>query len=806
MKILVILLSIYFWSFDAEAQLYSISGKVEAANSHKPLSYANIRVLNSTFGTAANINGEYELKLNSGKYFLIASYIGFESDTISVNVIENLNNMDFHLSQTNIDLPEIVIRPGENPAIEIIRKAIRKKEERNKKINTYEFNAYTKGIIKTQDEIDPSNTNRGFSLNVGINDTVPLKITGILENESKGFFQKPDNYKEVIIARKQTANFPPQLNIFAAGRLIQNFYENNINIIGKNLPAPLSNNALEYYYFYIKGTTAINDKIVYCINMSPLNNDDPGFVGDVFISDSSYDLLKIDLQVNRAANPGNIFDSLNIFQKFAIYDSIYMPADYRIFVKVNYFNLAKFGFELNSILYNYKINTKIGENIFDKAIVTVLPDADKKNEAYWKNVQSIPNTSEEKYAYKRIDSLKNLPESFWDDFSPFAMRAGISDNFSLSAPLGIYHFNKVEGNALDFGFFINQAADKRLNSSLQFSYGFSDKRFKSDFFSQYSFGDYRTYDISLNIFNKLKTLFDPFEDEFKLASSVITLFSKYDTGDYYYTNGFQLILNGEVFPVLSLNAGFLNHTDKNGYTNSDFSILNTHKKYYENQKIYETKINALTAGFKLDFRDYIEDGFFRKRALLGNSYVIFQGNLKYSNRSFLKSGLEFAAYSLQANGRINTFKSTFLNFKIHSMIADGKLPYQLLYSVQGNIDVINRNFSFRTLRLNEILGDKIITLNLEYNWQDEIFRFLKIPFLRDMDLRLKTFFNAAYSDIGSGSKSILNFKIETFKKPFYEAGFGLGHILIPFEVEFAWKLNHRGKNNFSFGISSILFL
>ena len=96
--------------------------------------------------------------------------------------------VDLSLKKTEIVLPEIVIKPGENPALEIIRKAIAKKKERNEKLNTYEFEAYTKGLVRTTDEISA----RGRTVSAGIGtgeDSVDLKITGLLENQSRGHFE-----------------------------------------------------------------------------------------------------------------------------------------------------------------------------------------------------------------------------------------------------------------------------------------------------------------------------------------------------------------------------------------------------------------------------------------------------------------------------------------------------------------------------------------------------------------------------------------------------------------------------------------
>ena len=361
-----ILIALFTCSF---AQQFSIRGKIEDKTSHVPLTYANLRVLNSSNGTSANKTGEYELRLNAGKYTMIASYIGYRSDTLSITVIQNLKDVNFYLAGIDIQLPDIVVKPGVNPAIAIIEKAILKKKERNRKLNDYEFEAYAKGTVKTQNDI--STKRNGTSLSLGVNDSIPLKITGILESKSIGYYKKPDDYKEIIIARKQSANFPPSINTLTGGRFIKNLYEENINFLGNTFPCPLADNTLNYYYFYIKKTLAIDSQVVYEINMIPDDPSDPGFTGDIFINANTYDLIKADLQLNRAANVGGIFDSVEVFQQFSPYDSIYMPVDYRLFVKANILGLAKFGFELNSILYNYKINTKINNDLFNKAIVTV---------------------------------------------------------------------------------------------------------------------------------------------------------------------------------------------------------------------------------------------------------------------------------------------------------------------------------------------------------------------------------------------------------------------------------------------------
>ena len=86
-----------------------------------------------------------------------------------------------------------------------------------------------------------------------------------------------------------------------------------------------------------------------------------------------------------------------------------------------------------------------------------------------------------------------------------------------------------------------------------------------------------------------------------------------------------------------------------------------------------------------------------------------------------------------------------------------------------------------------------------------IFRALRIPGLMDWEIQLNTFFNAAYCDMGKGTAASLPAQVKTFPHPFYEIGFGISQVLIPLQVEFAWKLNYRGENNFRVGINSFLY-
>lgn len=799
--------AIFFLAVMINAQQFTIRGKVVDKTTNQAIPYSNIRVANTNYGTSSTIDGNFQIQFAKGNYKLIVSNIGYVSDTISIRLNEN-KNLTIELEPTPINLNEVTVFPGENPALEIIRRVIEAKHERNDKIESYVFRAYTKGIIKTTEYFNSSGSSVGIEVGGKSGDTSKLKITGIIENESKGYFKKPNLYKDEIVARKQSSNTPSSINIFTGGRLIQNFYSDDIRFFNRPLLSPIADEAIEYYDYFIEDTLAMDKHNVFKINFEPLKKINPGFVGTLYVEDKTYNLIKLEAGLNDPANPGRIFTSIKIIQQFTPHENnIVMPIDYRINVEGNPMGLFKFGFELNSIFFDYQINKELDKNIFDMTIIKVNPDADQKDSSYWKSVQTIPNSEEEIVAYKKIDSLETVQKSFWDNFSFLATSIPINKNFSISGPLSIYSFNHIEGHTLNFGVHASQLFEKRMNLSLDLSYGFNDKKFKQEFFGNYYLGDYRTTNVSFRGFNKLTDLFSESIRYNKLTSTLTSLFGKYDFRNYFYTKGFSASVQSQVFPILNLGIGFLNRTDNNAYHNSDFSFFNKKKSYNINQSIYETRINAITTSFQIDFRKFIEDGYFRRKINTEPGYIIFSGNLLFSNSSVLKSKLDFSQYRITINGSVLLFASASSRFSLLGISSSNAVPFQMLYSLPGNIESASQTFTMRTLGTSEVFGDKSIYLSVENNLNDELFRLLGLKFLIDLQMNLSVHFNAAMITISNKSKNILpqnfiNNSLIEFKKPFAEIGFGIGQQLFPLRIEFTWKLNYLGKNNFVIGINT----
>ncbi|MFA8341397.1 MAG: DUF5686 family protein [Rhodothermaceae bacterium] len=780
---------------------FLISGKITNAKNNSSLPFANVKIIDKPIGTAADSDGVYQFNLTAGNYKLIYSYIGFTSDTISVELTKNVN-INAELTPKDLQISDVTVTPGINPAIRLIERSIRQKQNRNSKIESYVFEAYTKGVVRSDKDVEGDSGGVNMSLfdDEEESDSADLKIVGIVENQSKGYFKSPDFYKDEIIARKQTANFPASLNVITGGRVIKNFYDEELNITGREIPSPIADYALDYYYYYIEDSLAYDTKKVFQIYFAPDDPNDPGFVGRLFILDETYDLVKVDVQINSAANPGGLFTEMNIYQQFIPFNGIYMPVDYRLFGEVDVMGIIKFGFEFNSILNRYEVNKKIQNSFFDMALVKIIEGADDKDSTYWQSIQTLPVSTEETKAYNKMDSLMNVPFNFWDEFSLLAFNYRLGKNYSITAPLGMYGFNKVEGHSISSEFSFSNLLDQRLWGNASVGYGFSDEKLKGKIGGRYLFGRLRTGEIEFNVYDKLTDLFGESIEYSKFTSTVLSLVSKQDFRDYYYTSGFDFKIKSELGSYLTAGIGFLNRTDRSAVNNTDFSFFNKDRKFDENKSIYETRINAITASLGLDFRKHIEDGYYKRRVSRGRDQIFFNGDVTFASKS-LGSEIDFTIYKFNSYLYLNSFGATNLRLNIDAVYADKAVPYQMLYAVPGTISKVTQPYTFRSVKIGEAAGDRAVAANLIYDWQDDLFRAAGLTFLLDLDLTLSTHFNFVYLDISDESKAILPQEADTFRQSLMEAGFSIGQKIFPVSLDFTWRLNHRNKKKFVVGFS-----
>ncbi|MFH1196405.1 MAG: TonB-dependent receptor [bacterium] len=107
-KIYKILFTMVLMTATLFAQDYTLSGVVTGAATGDKLIGANVVVKNSTAGAATDTDGKYAITLAAGTYTVACSYVGFETQTVSVQVTGN-TVLDFRLAEREFSLSVTVL-------------------------------------------------------------------------------------------------------------------------------------------------------------------------------------------------------------------------------------------------------------------------------------------------------------------------------------------------------------------------------------------------------------------------------------------------------------------------------------------------------------------------------------------------------------------------------------------------------------------------------------------------------------------------------------------------------------------------
>jgi hypothetical protein len=623
-------------------------------------------------------------------------------------------------------------------------------------------------------------------------DSSGLNILGILESESIGYFKKPDLEKQIIKAKRETANITRGFAI----PLIVNFYDEYVDLGDSKIPGPLNDNAFDNYEYKLLGTTSIDTTTVFKIKVINTSSLLPQFLGNIYIIDNLFALIKVDLEANSEVVKG--VDQLAFRQKFSQEldkknKVFWMPTDVEIFASGTFAGLFKFRGDVFTIVSGYRLNEKAPNNIWDEVIIKVDKDA-KKDSSYWQKNQLIKNTKEEKTAYKVIEkSVSERPGIKLNGLS-----LGIGKNISVDF-LETYKFNSVAGSQVGIG--IDYKKDfGRISSSFYSGYGFSDKKakYKFDFSTQF------LNDRSLRLnFSVGSYLFSPFMKRGlydDLLNTYYTLATKKERHAYYYYNGWSMNLFKTVIPQIGLGLGYYQGKRNSATVNTNYSFSQKTNLYETQPKINDDFRRSLSFTLRLDPNKYRAidwgDGDYSRFRITEFPYLVF----KYENASkdYLQSTFDNRKYTVEIFGQNNFTARIKPTYRMGMKFMNGTIPYQdLLY-----FDVFktsNSGMTFSAMDYNEFGGNQLFYLNAENNFGKFFPR--NIPILKSIDFI--GFFNAGRTIMSDDVKKMqLNDFLKGTDGTMLEVGFALANVLDVVRLNFGWRLNnYKPGSNFIFYLS-----
>lgn len=372
------------------------------------LPYASILVKENSKGTTSNQEGKYFLELKPGNYTIVLQYVGFARQEKKVHVTDDAIELNFTLLPQQLSLNEVVVKSGgEDPAYEIIRNAIKKRESYRAPLDSFTCEAYIKTLIKTRkmprkilgQKIDSTEWKE-----MGV-DSVGKGVIYLSESLTKIAFKKPEKVKLEVISGRESGsngygfNFPTFIN----------FYNNNVNVLTdqfapRGYVSPIADGAIGFYKYHYLGSFFEEGKEIHKIEVTARRKYEPLFSGTINITEGDWRIHSLDLMLTKESQL-ELLDTVKIKQiQYAVSKDVWRTKDQVVYFTFNMLGVDAVGNFLN-VFNNYDIDPSFKKKYFNKILVQYDTSVNKRPKTYWDSVRPVPLEPEEIKDYKVKDSM-----------------------------------------------------------------------------------------------------------------------------------------------------------------------------------------------------------------------------------------------------------------------------------------------------------------------------------------------------------------------------------------------------------------
>lgn len=801
-----------------------ISGTVLDAQTKKPIPSATIRIEGSNKGTICGKDGTFRLPKGNftNKSNIKITSVGYNSKTITLDLTKD--TVTIFLEQNPVQLKAAVVI-GEIDANEIIRRAIRKKDENRLKYNTMQGLLYSKFSMDFEKMVKNLIAASGTPANLGAilspqdsakkaNDSLmAMFMQGFIgETFSERFIDVEKNIdKTIIVNRRQTANVPSNINRIVLERFID-FSQDEIDFVDTKIITPLHKNALSHYKFELLERKLFEDKFVYVIKVIPNTSVYPTFQGTISIIEGTYQLIEANLKPSTNTKI-HLIDNLEYYEKFEnvgndVWFPTYMENKASFKLKIApFFPAIEMEWTTTAIFSDVAVNQPLPDSIYFQDSIhfennneqrakklLVAADADSTKKEYWEENALIALTEKEQEMYAAVDTARKELQIDVDslyNISATPQKPKLSWNYNFYG-----RYNRVESYLLGATQTMETSYAKLTSGGL---YSFGQHRWFGNAKLEVGTGLNRPtifgmrnisspipyFSASGEIFSKVNTFGNPFNDAALLSNSLDVIFFHQDYFDYFRSDGWNAKLN---------------------FDYKKFNFVAT----YENRAEFglDAKTDK-TLFLKKEFRKnpHPETGrfqFIKLSAILGNNITSLVENFQYKFDAHYQYGIRgidksnFSQITGTASLQFPIFETGYGNILLLLSAAGGlaerNSPVQHLFLVEESTIFSNLfmplDNTFITAYETYLGGTEFFSYHLRLNLRDWWWRLLRLPKIKGRGLELSLagtmgkFFN-------KGNTELSNLYRGTDRGYYSEAGFRIGRIPIPGTDLLYWSLETR---------------
>ncbi len=793
----------------------TIEGQVLDAADDSPLQFVNVYFKGTEAGTITDENGHFSITNNDAPDSLVISYVGYLPQTVAV-IKGGKQNIIVRLENELVNLSEVVVLSGENPAWEIIRHAVKSKKLHDKRsLKAYEYQSYNR-IEFDIDNISTKMSKRKIVSKIweGMDSTsleknalgnaiLPIFLS---ETVSKYYVKNdPFSRREEVQKTKVSGVAVEDGSMISqlVGTAYQdyNFYQNWLRFLEKEFISPIADSWKIFYDYEILDTTMVDGSECYQLSVFPNRKQDPAFNGVIWITTDSYALKKLDLYIDKSTNL-NFIERIDLKQELdATPDGPWLPTSTSLTIDVSNLgkNAASMLIKAHNVTSDWEINDLKDRKFYANEVI-IAEDFNTYPPDYWENNRPNSLTQQQLQTYQNINTLVEIPQvKSYVNFIKLATtgywRRGKVD---FGPYLYAYAHNNYEGHAFRLGLKTNEYFDRKITLRGYLGYGTADEKWKYGLTANYIIKRKPWTEISMHSSLDVEQV-GLRSDDLRENNYLFYAATRWQT----FLRPYYISKNS--VSIKSEPAKGLIHqlTLKHEYYDPQYSFY-----YYKSPGTSDVELKSDVSAPTITFstrwaRDemFLQNG--NERVSLGTKRSpIIQFDYTYGFKNFLDGDFEFHKLQLELKNKLRMGGLGEARYKLTGGYIIGQVPYLLLENHIGNESSFYTNGAFNTMNYFEFVSDEYASMRYEHHFQGLVMN--KIPLIRALKWRLIGSANVLYgslrqenidiiSPIDPDGQSTAPFGHLDKGMPYIELGYGIENIFKVLRIDAFHRLTYRDK-------------
>jgi hypothetical protein len=575
-----------------------------------------------------------------------------------------------------------------------------------------------------------------------------------------------------------------------------NFYQNWLNILGKEFVSPIADGWRLYYDYDLTDSLDIGNHFCYRLDFTPKSPQDLAFTGTMWITKNGFALKQIDATMGKTANV-NFIEKIKIQQELdSTLSGPWIPVKNRVLIDVGELTkksagmLAKFYTSNKNIVVNQPKDLAF----YERSIVTAENARLFEEEKYWDTLRHEPLSETEKNVYKMIDTLRNIPvvKTYTDIVKAFIDGFYDLGKFEAGPYLGLAAWNNREGVRVQGGFKTTPKFSQNWIYQGQLAYGFMDTRVKYSATATHILSRERWTTASFRIRTDIARL--GVDDE-TLADNPLflaaTRWGYFRRG--YYFDEYRVALQRELFKGFSQKISFRQWTFDPTF---NFGYLQDPNDVASIQESFRASEVSLESRYGRD-ELFIQNG--NERISLGTRrWPVITLRYTHGMKGVFGSDFNYDKVRLNVTKRIKTGPLGVGMVTISGEYVFNTLPYPLLALHLGNQSPVYSAVTYNLMNYGEFISDHFVSMR--YRQYLEGFLLNRVPLLNKLKWRLLATANIIEGGMRQSNQDLISKYTMMGEatlpaghftgRPYVELGYGVENIFRFLRVDFVHRMTY----------------